>query len=452
MLFPKNPIVHVLPQVDTLPIKQLKFKGKAPIATELETQGLPLAGRLQYFIKNWEMLTQDQWVLDAVQGYKVPFTQTPYQPHPPRALHHPSEEEEIMQEVIKGMLEKQAIEETTPRGRSFLSMIFLMPKKDTDQRPVINLKSLNRFVHTEHFKMEGIHVLRDLLRAGGWMGKIDLKDAHFTLPIQEEDRAFLKCSFKDHTYQFKCLPSGLACAPWVFTKTLTPIAAQLRQLGMRLIVYIDNILILAELAQDHVIRLVYMLENLGFAVSKAKCQLEPTQTIQFLRFSVHSLKQELSLPSAKVKKIRVDTRSLLEGREGVDQEAVRVSGQASSCHQGSAPGASVLPQTSVGIEAGPRAVRSRLLNAVKALTEEQQELQWWLDHLTGKAVNNDRLQCLNTRLGSDVRGCLHGQPVVSGGRPVAHKLPRRTSHLPHSKMLETRKVLQCWTTPQPYHT
>ena len=55
------------------------------------------------------------------------------------------------------------------RGRGFLSTIFLVPKKDGGQRPVINLKSLNKFVHTEHFKMEGIHILRDLLKAGiGW--------------------------------------------------------------------------------------------------------------------------------------------------------------------------------------------------------------------------------------------------------------------------------------------
>ena len=41
-----------------------------------------------------------------------------------------------------------------------------------------------------------------------------------------------------------------------------------------MIVYIDNSLILAEskdLARDHVIDLVYLLENLGFAESKAKC-------------------------------------------------------------------------------------------------------------------------------------------------------------------------------------
>jgi hypothetical protein len=104
----------------------------------------------------------------------------------------------------------------------------------------------------------------------------------------------------------------------IFTKTLKPAAAQLRQLGMRLIVYIDDILILAEseeLAQDHAIGLVYLLENLGFAVSKAKCQLEPTQTIDFLGFTVSSLSQELSLPNGTIKKIRAETRALLGNRQ-----------------------------------------------------------------------------------------------------------------------------------------
>ena len=97
--------------------------------------------------------------------------------------------------------------------------------------------------------------------------------SYFMVPVHEEDRAFLKFSFQERTYQFKCLPFGLACAPWVFTKTLKPLAPLLRQLGMRLIVYIDDILFLAEskeLAWDHVIPLVYLLENLGFVISKTK--------------------------------------------------------------------------------------------------------------------------------------------------------------------------------------
>ena len=57
-------------------------------------------------------------------------------------------------------------------------------------------------------------------------------------------------------------------------------------------IYIDDILILAEskeLARDHVLDLAYLFKNLGFAVSKAKCQLEPRQTINLLNFSVDSL-------------------------------------------------------------------------------------------------------------------------------------------------------------------
>ena len=43
--------------------------------------------------------------------------------------------------------------------------MFLVAKKDDRLRPVINLKELNISVKTEHFKMEGIHMLKDLLKA-----------------------------------------------------------------------------------------------------------------------------------------------------------------------------------------------------------------------------------------------------------------------------------------------
>jgi hypothetical protein len=78
---------------------------------------------------------------------------------------------------------------------------------------------------------------------------------------------------------------------------------------VRLIVYIDDILILAEsreLARDHVIGLVYLLESKP---------IEPTQS-----FSVCSLSQELSLPARK--RIRTETRSLLANGQVSIKEAV----------------------------------------------------------------------------------------------------------------------------------
>lgn len=68
------------------------------------------------------------------------------------------------------------------------------------------------------------------------------------------------------------------------TKVLKPIAAQLRELGVRMIIYIDDILILAETSQlvkDHTVGLIYLLENMGFIIGYKKCVLEPTQIIDF---------------------------------------------------------------------------------------------------------------------------------------------------------------------------
>ncbi len=55
----------------------------------------------------------------------------------------------------------------------------------------------------------------------------------------------------------------------VFTKTLKPVAVTLRQMGIRLICYIDDILLLAEtqtMAEEQVKGLQYLFECLGFIV------------------------------------------------------------------------------------------------------------------------------------------------------------------------------------------
>ena len=109
---------------------------------------------------------------------------------------------------------------STSRANRFYLNLFLVPKKDGRQCQVINLKTLNNFVNKEHFKMEGIHTLKDLLKRGDWLAKIDLKDAFFSIPINPNHKKFLRFMFQGNTYQLNCLPFGLSSAPWVFTKTL----------------------------------------------------------------------------------------------------------------------------------------------------------------------------------------------------------------------------------------
>ena len=65
-----------------------------------------------------------------------------------------------------------------------------------------NLKSLNTFVSTEHFKMEGLHILPDLIQAQDWMIKMDLKDAYLQVPIHREDQHFLQFQWNRKIFQF----------------------------------------------------------------------------------------------------------------------------------------------------------------------------------------------------------------------------------------------------------
>jgi len=137
---------------------------------------------------------------------------------------------------VHKLLQKEAVSVVPSTcTKSFLSRVFLVSKKDGSQRPVINLYQLNQFVIWEHFKMENIHLVEDLIQEGNWMIKMDLKDAYFSIPIHQEHCQWLRFQWQQQVYEFQCLPFGLSSAPRVFTKVTRPILAWLRQLGIRMV-------------------------------------------------------------------------------------------------------------------------------------------------------------------------------------------------------------------------
>ena len=183
-------------------------------------------------------------------GDCIEFMAEPYQnkrPHPPV---YPLEQTQLISTELEELLQKGAIVEVVNPQGWFYSVLFLVPKKDGGQRPVINLKALNQFVQAQHFKMEGVHSVKEILKPGDWLAKVDLKDAFFTIPIHVAHRKYLWFTFQGKVYEFNCLPFGLSSAPWVYTNTLKPVIALLRELGVWLIAYIDDILILAESREE----------------------------------------------------------------------------------------------------------------------------------------------------------------------------------------------------------
>ena len=284
--------------------------------------GVPLkvAGRLTHFVNAWKVLTKDSWVLQTVQGFQIPFVGQPIQERKPRVPSFPSEQSAQILEEVSSLVEKGAVTVVDSHypQTEFYSVLFLVPKKNGQMRPVINLKALNQWVETPHFKMEGLSSLRDLLRQGDWLVKVDLKDAYLTVPIHPDHRPYLRFTVGEVNYQFTCLPFGLACAPWAFTKVMKAVVTLLRSWGIRIIIYIDDILIMSEsaaLAAQHLEVLTHILQCLGFIINTEKSVMSPTQELEFLGMLVNTNTLLLSLPADKVKQIRA--------------EAIRISNMAS---------------------------------------------------------------------------------------------------------------------------
>lgn len=113
------------------------------------------SGNLKNHLTFWKSLTTDSNILEIIQGYKIEFSMMPYQ-HNPRITPMPKNMTKLtlIQEEIDSLLQKQAIIPVLETPKEFISTIFLVPKKSGGMRPIINLKPLNNFVETIHFKME----------------------------------------------------------------------------------------------------------------------------------------------------------------------------------------------------------------------------------------------------------------------------------------------------------
>ena len=188
------------------------------------------------------------------------------------------------------MLAKGALEIARDPGPGFYSRLFLVEKTSGDWRPVINLSQMNEFVQLSPFKMETVASVLLSVREGDFLASLDLdlKDAHFQIPIHPSSRKLLRFTLDGTVYQFQALCFWLSTAPQVF-RVFAAVSAWAHTHRIRLLRYLDDWLVLSSSereAKQSIQSLLSLCRTLGIVINEKKSDLVPSQTAKYLGMTI----------------------------------------------------------------------------------------------------------------------------------------------------------------------
>ena len=93
--------------------------------------------------------------------------------------------------------------------------MFLVAKKGGGQRPALDLSPLNKFIPTEHFKMENLMTIKSLIN----------KEDCLPMHPDSQKLIFLRFLWQGRSYQLVTMPFSLNVAPRGFAKFLKLVIA-----------------------------------------------------------------------------------------------------------------------------------------------------------------------------------------------------------------------------------
>lgn len=201
-------------------------------------------------------------------------------------------------------------------ARDFESGVFCVPKSDGGFRLCTDYRRLNEYSRKGKFQMEGVQQVAELIQKDDFGMLIDLKDAYLTLGLHPAHRKYCRFRSPDgKRYQWKVVSFGTSEAPKICTKMMKPLIQILKSLGIRCLIYIDDILILDQckyrLASAMALAMELFQSEVGLQLKISKGQLYPSQTIQCLGIIWNTATMQCSIPDKRIIAIQRTAKRLL---------------------------------------------------------------------------------------------------------------------------------------------
>ena len=333
-------------------------------------------------IKNWEKIGAPDHVIEWISdGVKFPITEDIndisfeienkwLSPKDNEFLHA-----EISDLLLLGCIEKCDIR---PKC---ISPIKCVPKKNGKARLVTDLRFLNSKSTAPKFKSEDITSVVSLIKPKDFIITTDLKSGFFHIPVHTDHQELLGFKFQNTYFKWTVLPFGHCCSPYFFAKTIRPIIAYLRTLGLKVVVYVDDFILVANETQiyNHKHILLQTLQDLGWVINYEKSSLEPTQVKKYLGHIIDCSGEKciIRITKERIRKLKRDIRKLIFKGEGSARFLARIAGQCISMCKCIFPAKLLLRNL------------YRLLSKRKSWSDNLQvdeytltDLKWWLESVS----------------------------------------------------------------------
>jgi len=175
-----------------------------------------------------------------------------------------------------------------PSSSPWSSPVVPIRKKDNTLRLCIDYRRLNAVTKADKWPLPNLNDAVFGLHGMNYFTSLDLTKSYYQLPLEKNSREMTAFSTAHGHWQFKRLSFGLKNAPAAFQREMQKVLSQFP--WRRVIVYIDDILILSETFEGHLELVSKVMQTLaahGCRVNLQKCQFFCTE-VEFLGHIVSS--------------------------------------------------------------------------------------------------------------------------------------------------------------------
>ena len=152
-------------------------------------------------------------------------------------------------------------------------------------RLISDCRNVNQFLNPPRFKLDHWKDIFPQVEKDMWATKVDLKNAYFHLKLSEAINTYIRMKIGERVFQMEGACFWLSTLPYLWMEVMDVFLKKWRKQGLRVFIYLDDILLLAKsknLAEKQTKVLLKDLQESGMTINSKKSTITPNQQVKHL--------------------------------------------------------------------------------------------------------------------------------------------------------------------------